>query len=310
MNTEHLKYFILVADSLNITNTAKELFMSQQALSTHINHLEDRLGVKLFERSPGLSLTYAGKRVYRLSREIIDTEEQIFREIEEMRGEEKGELRLGISHTRGRVVLPDIIPEFSQRYPLVDIKLIEGNSDELEKGILSDKIDLIVLTTPINPELMFEKIRKERLYWVIPNRFLREIYGENFRRIREVDIKRFSLFPFVMMNKSNTIRLVIDDFFAKIGLKANIRLEVENIETVLSLAHKEMGITVYPEMFLNHLSPMFKEDDKASYYPISEIGTEPTLVVAYRRGKYLNKFHRAFIDICKDIYDTEQSLRR
>ena len=310
MNTDHLKYFVLVADSLNITNTAKELFISQQALSNHINNLEDKLGVKLFERSPNLSLTYAGKRVYRLARQILDTEEQMHREIEEMKGEEKGEIRIGISHTRGRVVLPDIIPEFSRRYPLVDIKLVEGNSADLEKAIMSDSVDIIVQTTPINPDLIFETIRKERLYWVIPNKFLREIYGDNFRKIQEVDIKRFSLFPFVMMTKSNTIRHVIDDFFAKIGLQANIRMEVENIETVLSLAHKELGITVYPEMFLNHLSPMFKHDDKASYFPIKEVGTEPVLVAAYRRGKYLNKFHREFIDICKQTYDTENRMWR
>ena len=66
----------------------------------------------------------------------------------------------------------------------------------------------------------------------------------------------------------------------------------------------------YPEMFLNHLSPMFKHDDKASYFPIKEVGTEPVLVAAYRRGKYLNKFHREFIDICKHTYDTENRMWR
>ena len=302
MNTEHLKYFVLVADSLNITGTAKELFMSQQALSTHINNLEEKLNVKLFDRNPNLTLTYAGKRMYTLARNILDIEERMKKEIDEMNGEEQGEIRIGISHTRGRVVLPDILPDFSKRYPLVDIKLLEGNSEELHKAIMSDKIDLIVRTTPIDSELMYEKIQKERLFWVIPNKFLLEIYGENFKKIRQVDIKRFSGFPFVMMTKNNNTRLAIDAFFNRIGLKANVKIEVDNIETVLSLAHKEMGITVYSEMFLNHLSPMFKDDDLASYYPIEEIGTEATLVVAYRRGKYLNRFHRDFIEMCKDKY--------
>lgn len=59
MNIEHLKYFVLVADSLNITHTAKKLYISQQALSNHISNLEKKLGVKLFERVPALKLTYA-----------------------------------------------------------------------------------------------------------------------------------------------------------------------------------------------------------------------------------------------------------
>lgn len=307
MNTEHLRYFIKVADSLNITSTARELFMSQQALSTHINNLEERLGVRLFDRSPNLSLTYAGKRVYKLSRQILDIEEQMVSEINDVKKESKGEIRIGVSHTRGRVLLPDIIPDFSRSYPLVDVKLIEGNSGELIEGALSDRIDLIILTTPIDGRLASEKLQKERLFWVIPNKYLRAVYGENFKKIQEVDIKRFSLFPFVMMNKNNTIRKVIDALFNKICLNADIKFEVENIETVLALAHKEMGITVYPEMFLNHLSPMFKEDNQASYYPIKEIGIEATLVVAYRQGKYLNKIHKAFIDICKNKYKDEKN---
>ena len=148
MNTDHLKYFVLVADSLIITSTAKELFMTQQALSTHINNLEERLGIKLFERSPNLSLTYAGKRVYTLSRQILDIRDQIGKEIEDIKGEDKGEIRIGISRTRGRVVLPDVIPKFSKLYPKVDIKLTEGNTSELEKDIFADKLDFIVLTTP------------------------------------------------------------------------------------------------------------------------------------------------------------------
>ena len=206
--------------------------------------------------------------------------------------------------------MPDVIPKFSKLYPKVDIKLTEGNTSELEKDIFADKLDFIVLTTPINPQLMFEVIKKERLYWVIPNKFLRAVYGDNFSKISEVDIKRFSLFPFVMMTKSNIIRLAIDDYFSKIGLRANIQIEVDNIETVLALAHKDLGITVYPEMFLNHLSPMFKERDAASYFLIKDSGVESSLVAAYRRGKYLNKFHRVFIDICKETYGKEQELWR
>ena len=57
MNNKQLKYFIAVADSLNITQTAKNMYISQQALSNHISKLENNLGVKLFERTPSLNLT-------------------------------------------------------------------------------------------------------------------------------------------------------------------------------------------------------------------------------------------------------------
>src|SRR5699024_5857322 len=60
MNFLHLKYFLLVAEELNITRAAERLFISQQSLSNHISNMEKELDVKLFTRSPKLSLTYAG----------------------------------------------------------------------------------------------------------------------------------------------------------------------------------------------------------------------------------------------------------
>lgn len=60
MNFLHLKYFLLVAEELNITRAAERLYISQQSLSNHISNMEKELDVKLFTRSPKLSLTYAG----------------------------------------------------------------------------------------------------------------------------------------------------------------------------------------------------------------------------------------------------------
>ena len=61
MNFLHLKYFLLVAEELNITRAAERLYISQQSLSNHISNMEKELDVKLFTRSPKLSLTYAGE---------------------------------------------------------------------------------------------------------------------------------------------------------------------------------------------------------------------------------------------------------
>ena len=60
MNFLHLKYFLMVAEELNITRAAERLYISQQSLSNHISNMERELDVKLFTRSPKLSLTYAG----------------------------------------------------------------------------------------------------------------------------------------------------------------------------------------------------------------------------------------------------------
>lgn len=72
MNFLHLKYFLMVAEELNITRAAERLYISQQSLSNHISNMERELDVKLFTRSPKLSLTYAGGLLVETATQILD----------------------------------------------------------------------------------------------------------------------------------------------------------------------------------------------------------------------------------------------
>ena len=144
MNIEHLKYFVLVADSLNITHTAKKLYISQQALSNHISNLEKKLGVKLFERVPALKLTYAGEVLYKKAVSMIEMQSQIEKEFNKFKNENRGVLTIGISHTRGRVLIPNVYPRFHKMYPNVELKLKEGNSRLLEAYLKDDSVDMVI----------------------------------------------------------------------------------------------------------------------------------------------------------------------
>ena len=77
MNLNTINYYIATVEEMNITHAAQRLFISQQALSNHIARLEEELGVKLFNRSPVLSLTYAGKRFYDYALQMANIERQI-----------------------------------------------------------------------------------------------------------------------------------------------------------------------------------------------------------------------------------------
>ena len=76
MNFQHLKYFLMVAEELNITRAAERLYISQQSLSNHIGNLERELDVKLFTRSPKLSLTYAGGLLVDTATQTLDLHSQ------------------------------------------------------------------------------------------------------------------------------------------------------------------------------------------------------------------------------------------
>ena len=111
VNFQHLKYFLMVAEELNITRAAERLYISQQSLSNHIGNLERELDVKLFTRSPKLSLTYAGGLLVDTATQILDLHSQYLSKVSDINKQYLGVLRVGISHTCGLALLPDILPK-------------------------------------------------------------------------------------------------------------------------------------------------------------------------------------------------------
>lgn len=309
MNFLNLYYFTVAAEELNITRAAERLFVSQQSLSNHILKLEKLLGVKLFDRTPGLTLTYAGSRLLRSATQILNIRRQIINEMDDIRNHKRGELCIGISHTRGRVFLPKILPDFCREHPYVDISVIEGNSQQLEEWLTHGRIDLLIGFAPImveNTETVH--ITYERLMLVVPEKFMISLFPDDHENMvekfyQDVDIKAFRACPFIMIPTGNRTRTIFDHYMRRLGIPTNIIMEMESSETILSLAYQGMGITVYPEMFVKDLSPFVNgpSDSTVHFFPLNDPSTIGDLVIGYHRERYLSNYTKDFIEASKKI---------
>jgi Transcriptional regulator len=302
MNFLNLFYFTVVAEELNISRAAERLYISQQALSNHILKLEKSLDIKLFERTPNFSLTYAGTRLLRSANQILDIRRQITNEIDDINNHKRGELRLGISHTRGRVVLPKILPEYCNLHPLIDISVVEGNSEQLEDWLCHGKIDFLIGFAPIIlDDVETVEIERERLLLVVPRKIMKSLFPDSYERIAEeykrgVDVSSFKNCPYLMVSTGNRTRTIFDNYMRNKSITMNIILEMENNETLLSLAYRGMGITVYPELFVKNLSSFATSSDAPVYFfPLNDPSTIGSLVVAYRKDRYLADSAKDFI---------------
>ena len=81
MNFLNLEYFVMIAEERNITRVAEKEHISQQSLSNHVKKMEEEFGVKLFDRTGTLSLTYAGERVYNYASELLKIKDEMEKEI-------------------------------------------------------------------------------------------------------------------------------------------------------------------------------------------------------------------------------------
>lgn len=303
MNFSNLEYFVAVAEELNITKAAERLYISQQSLSNQIIKLETDLDVKLFTRTPSLKLTYAGTSFLKHARNILDLYHQLLSEVEDIKQNMRGIIKIGVSHTRGRVLLPDILPSFQEKYPLFEVDLVEGNTETLESKLRHGEIDVLLSFTPrVQDGIESVKLVTDRLLLVVHRKFMRELFGDKTDYMRgkfsqSVDISVFKNCPFLLLTKGNRVRTLVDRFVSKNKISPNIILETENTETAFALALKGMGICVYPEMFVTN-----NTYDEVDFFPITDEETLATLAVSYAQDRYLSKAVRDFIEIAVQVW--------
>lgn len=310
INFLNLEYFLIAAEELNFTRAAKRLYISQQSLSSHISNLEKAFGVELFQRSTPLTLTCAGQVLKKRARQMLDLREETYREIAEIKDFTKGRLTIGVSHTRGLKILPEILPLYKERFPGIELHLEEGNSAELDADLLHGNVDLIMGLLPFQVEnIETVPICGEEILLVVPDAILEHTFLEHLPQIKEklaqnTDLSLLSECPFLLIKPGNRVRTIADEMFQEAQFTPNIVLETENIETVMALCAKGMGITFYPKMFISGRQKQTSRDGRFShlnFYSLNYQKAHSVLAIGYHKGHYLSRATKEFIRIAKEM---------
>lgn len=313
INFLNLEYFLIAAEELNFTKAAKRLYISQQSLSNHISNMEKEFGVVLFNRTTPLTLTYAGQTLKARARQMLDLKDETYRELNDIKDFSTGQLVIGVSHTRGRVILPEILPHYKERFPNIDLHLVEGNSSQLDNGLLHGEVDLIIGMLPFKvDDVETVPICEEEILLAVPDAVLEKEYPGRLSEIKaqlstHIDFSLLKNCPFLLINKGNRVRTIADDIFEEVHMTPKIILETENIETVLALAAKGMGITFYPRMFISGhesirqiLHEKVREKAAINFYSLDYARAHGELAIGYHKGHYMSQATKEFIRIAKE----------
>lgn len=308
MNFQNLEYFIAAAEESSISRAAERLNISQQALSGSIARLEKEMDCRLFDRRPDLSLTYSGKCFLKTANSMLDLKKQSDLLLGDINDSLRGELRIGVSHTRGQAILPFLLPEFNRRYPKAELSIAEASTTELEKSLERGKIDVMIGFMPVMSESAeMQPLMKDRLMLVLPKTLLAEHFGSHADRICEKyreskDISLFKDMPFILLKENERIRKVVNREFTARGIYPIVRTETQNIQTAFSLASEGMGISICPELYLKSKYTVpglsFPEmHEKITVLPFSGTAGYDTIGIGYNRDRYLSRIAKDFINI-------------
>lgn len=169
MSDFRLKVFQSVAKNLSFTKASQELFVSQPAITKHIQELESAYQTRLFDRQGSkICLTESGKLLLEHCERILEDYKRLEYEMHLLHNEYAGELKLGASTTIAQYVLPPLLASFIGKFPQVGLSLMNGNSREIEAALQEHRIDLgLVEGVSRLPNLKYTTFLKDELVAVI-----------------------------------------------------------------------------------------------------------------------------------------------
>ncbi|MDD2797506.1 MAG: LysR substrate-binding domain-containing protein [Bacteroidales bacterium] len=223
-----LKVFQSVVRNQSFTRAAKELKISQPAISKHIQELESLYQVQLLERNGSqLKITPAGELLLSHSDRILDAFEWLNYDMNRLTNKHKGSLRLGASSTLTQYVLPPIIASFIKKFPEIKLSVINGNSQEIETALLKKKIDIgMVEGDSHRLGIHYTPFLRDELVAICSTQSTLSTY-------EEITIKEFKKTPIVVRENGSGTLEVLEN-----ALK-NHKLKLADLNVILQLGSTE-----------------------------------------------------------------------
>lgn len=293
MDLKPFTYILRVSELQNITKAAESLYISQSSLSHYIKKVENNLGAEIFDRSTNpLTLTDAGKLYIETAKDVLTRLERLEDGIEKINSHQKGTIRVGIPKSRGSFLLPYILPEFMKKYPEINIKLSQKNSNALLSELNENSIDFAIIP-PFDLEDDFSSIPiyQEELFFVTSPQLLPIDFDSEKKVINNLAI--LNDFPMILSNKNHGIRKAADSIFQQFNIQPNIILETSNNETAYRMASTGIGGAIVPNITLQSVNSI----NKIQAYSITDSGLNWPVSAIIKKNRQLTPPMREFIQM-------------
>ena len=238
-NLSQYKIFYEVAKAGNISKAAKELYISQPAISKAISKLEDSLGLSLFTRSSrGVQLTSEGEILFEHTREAFDALDRGEQELKRIQEFDIGHLRIGVSNTLCKYILLPYLKTFIHQYPHMKVTIESQATAQTLARLEQQKIDLGLVAEPsVRRDLAFIPVMDIQDTFVTTPNYLENLY------LREgQDTSLFETGNIMLLDTSNMTRHHVDEYMAENNIFPHQILEVTTMDLLIEFAKIGLGI--------------------------------------------------------------------
>ncbi|MBQ6588136.1 MAG: LysR family transcriptional regulator [Butyrivibrio sp.] len=237
-NFEYYKVFYYVGKLGSITGAAKELSISQPAVTQSVHQLEKALGCSLFQRtSRGMKFTSEGELLYRYVErgyEQIELGEQRLRQMQHL---DAGEVRIGASDMTLRFFLLPFLEKFHELYPGIKVTVTNGPTPETLEYLEDDKIDFGVISTPFNEKENYNFFRVSSIEdtFVAGRRFIQY-------KNKMLDFSDLQNIPLILLESNSSTRNYINNFLKSHGVDIQPEFELSTSDMIVQFALRNLGV--------------------------------------------------------------------
>ena len=294
MNLRDLAYLVSLAEHRHFGRAAAASFVSQPTLSTLIKKLEDELGVALVERTPRkVLLTEPGREIARRARGVLAEVDEIRAIAQRTRDPAAGRLRLGVFPTLGPYLLPHLVPAVRQRFPRLELLLIEEKTEQVIRMLREGSLDVGLLAMPLHEEsLHAEFLFEEPFVLAVPDD---HPLAHRKARLKLADLEDESL---LLLEDGHCLRAQALELCQLAGAGEKVGVRATSLETLRQMVAANVGITLLPTLAIK--TPEARTD-KVQLLEFAGHAPSRRIALVWRKSSSLGPFLERFAAVVRGL---------
>jgi DNA-binding transcriptional LysR family regulator len=285
-----LRLFREIAATRSMSNGAAHCGVSQSAASQHVQEVERRLGVTLFDRGKRpLELTPAGQRYQEFCRDVLRREEELGLALESLKGAADGTVRVASIYSMGLSELSRLQEEFAARYPAAQLHVEYMRPDKIYQAVLDGDADLGLVSYPEpGREIAVIPWREEEMQ-------VAAAPSHEFAARAEVFPADLNGQDFIGFDEDLKIRRELDRFFRAHGIEVNMVMHFDNIQTIKEAVALGSGVSILPARTMQAEIAQGRLAAVRLHAP----GLVRPVGIVHRKRKKFNRATQVFLDLLR-----------
>lgn len=287
-----LQVFEAIVRLGSFTRAAEELFLTQPTVSMQIKKLADSMGLPLFEHiGRNVRPTEAGLELYESCRRIFETLANLEMKMADLKGIKRGRLRLGVV-TTAKYFVPEVLGEFCQLYPGIEVALKVSNRDRIIERINGNEDDLYIMGQAPADQSDVDA------YPFAPNPLV-VMAPRNHPLVgkKNIPLARIAEEPFILREPGSGIRDATLKVFDKLGTRPRVRMELGSNEAIKHAIVGGLGLSVLSL----HTLTLEGSDGPVAILDVEGFPIMRQWYIVHPKGKELSLVAQAFLDFALEI---------